>query len=53
MYVVNLYSHTVSVVSTTTPTLSPPIAVGDYPHGIAFDPVHNRMYVTGGVCICY
>ena len=55
IYVTNREDDTVSVIDTTintvidtnpnTPEIDP-IKVGDTPTGIAYDPVHKRMYVT-------
>lgn len=45
MYVIK--SDTVSVIDTKTNTVvGSPIKVGAVPHGIAYDPVNARMYVT-------
>jgi YVTN family beta-propeller protein len=48
MYVCNFGSDTVSVIDTNTNTVGKPIPVGNGPSGIAFDPIHDRMYVTNG-----
>jgi len=49
MYVVNQLSDTVSFINintTSSTVVGSSIAVGDGPHGIAYDPVNKRMYVT-------
>jgi YVTN family beta-propeller protein len=46
MYVANFDSDTVSVIKIKKNTVTSPIAVGDGPMAIAFDPTHKRMYVT-------
>jgi YVTN family beta-propeller protein len=46
-YVTNINNNTVSVIDTITNTvIGTPIAVGDGPSGIAYEPVNKRMYVT-------
>jgi YVTN family beta-propeller protein len=46
MYIINFDSDTISVINTNNNTLRNPIPVGDGPEAIAFDSVHNSMYVT-------
>ena len=49
-YIPTWDSDTPSVIENSTNTagapIAAPIAVGDGPVGIAFDPAHNRVYVT-------
>ena len=46
MYVANSGDNNITVIDTNNNTVVGSILVGDGPVGIAFDPVHNRMYVT-------
>jgi len=46
MYVTNFLSKTVSVISTNTNKVGAPMAVGIRPLEIAFDPTHDRLYVS-------
>ena len=39
-------SKNITVIDTTSNTVGLPIPVGNSQQGIAFDPVHHRMYVT-------
>ena len=46
MYVTNQGGTTVSVIDTTTNQVIDTITVGNNPRGIAYDIVHDRMYVA-------
>ena len=46
MYVTNQDDGTVYVIDTTTNTVVDTITVGEVPIGIAYDPLHHRMYVA-------
>ena len=48
-YVDNANSHSVSVIDTNNNIVGSPLDIGEVPFGIAFDPIHNRMYVANGL----
>jgi len=48
MYVVNIFSDSVSVIDAKTNTVGSPIVVGNSPNAIAFDTAFKRMYVING-----
>ena len=46
-HVTNFYSNSVSIINTSNDTVvGSPISVDVYPSGIAYDPIHKRMYVA-------
>jgi YVTN family beta-propeller protein len=46
MYVANYFSESISVINTNISSVVLEIELGSIPGGMAFDPIHDRMYVT-------